>query len=163
MGFPVKNTGVGCHFLLQGIFSTQGSNPGIPHCKKTLCRLSHQGSFLQCKAICLQSRRRGFHPWVGNIPLEEEVATHSSILACRIPCREEAGGLQSMGVSESQTRLSDKHFGIVMSNRGQLSQNPASDKCPFRFFFPPVPDTPKSSGSGGGAPESRSGPRDQQF
>ena len=27
-----KNTGVGCHFLLQGIFLTQGSNPGLPHC-----------------------------------------------------------------------------------------------------------------------------------
>ena len=28
--FPGKNTGVGCHFLLQGIFPTQGSNPGPP-------------------------------------------------------------------------------------------------------------------------------------
>ena len=36
-------------------------------------------------------------------PLEEEMATHSSILAWRIPCTEEPGGLQSMG---SQTRLS---------------------------------------------------------
>ena len=31
-----KNTGVGCHFLLQGIFPTQGSNPGLPHCRETL-------------------------------------------------------------------------------------------------------------------------------
>ena len=30
---PVKNTGVGCHSLLQGIFLTLGSNPGLPHCK----------------------------------------------------------------------------------------------------------------------------------
>ena len=28
-----KNTGVGCHALLQGIFPTQGSNPGLPHCR----------------------------------------------------------------------------------------------------------------------------------
>ena len=28
---PGKNTGVGCHALLQGIFPTQGSNPGLPH------------------------------------------------------------------------------------------------------------------------------------
>ena len=28
---PGKNTGVGCHFLLQGIFPTQGLNPGLPH------------------------------------------------------------------------------------------------------------------------------------
>ena len=30
-GSPGKNTGVGCHFLLQGIFLTQGSNPGLLH------------------------------------------------------------------------------------------------------------------------------------
>ena len=37
-------TGVGCHFLLQGIFQTQGSNPGLPHCRQMLYHLSHQGS-----------------------------------------------------------------------------------------------------------------------
>ena len=30
--FPGKSTGVGCHFLLHGIFPTQGSNPGLMHC-----------------------------------------------------------------------------------------------------------------------------------
>ena len=39
-------------------------------------------------------------------PLEKEMATHSSILAWRIPWTEETGGLQSTG-SQSQTRLSD--------------------------------------------------------
>ena len=33
---PGKNTGVGCHFLLQGIFPTQGLNPGLPHCRQML-------------------------------------------------------------------------------------------------------------------------------
>ena len=33
---PDKNTGVGCHALLQGIFLTQGSNPGLPHCRRIL-------------------------------------------------------------------------------------------------------------------------------
>ena len=42
--FPGKNTGVGCHFLLQGIFPTQGSNPGLLHCRHILYCLSHQGS-----------------------------------------------------------------------------------------------------------------------
>ena len=42
--FPGKSTGVGCHFLLQRIFLTQGSNPGLPHCRQTLYRLSHQES-----------------------------------------------------------------------------------------------------------------------
>ena len=31
MRFPRENTGVGCHFILQGIFLTQGSNPGVLH------------------------------------------------------------------------------------------------------------------------------------
>ena len=31
--------------------------------------------------VCLQCRKSGFNPWVGKIPLEKEVATHSSILA----------------------------------------------------------------------------------
>ena len=39
-------------------------------------------------------------------PLEKEMATHSSVLAWRIPWMEEPGGLQSMGL-QSQTRLSD--------------------------------------------------------
>ena len=41
--FPGKSTGVGCHFLLQGIFPTQGLNPGLPHCRQTLYHLSHKG------------------------------------------------------------------------------------------------------------------------
>ena len=41
---PGKNTGVGCHALLQGIFPTQGSNPGLSHCRQILYQLSHQGS-----------------------------------------------------------------------------------------------------------------------
>ena len=34
--FPYKNAGVGCHFFLQGIFPTQGSNPGLLNCRQTL-------------------------------------------------------------------------------------------------------------------------------
>ena len=41
---PGKNTGVGCHFLSQGIFPTQGSNPGLSHCRQTPYHLSHQGT-----------------------------------------------------------------------------------------------------------------------
>ena len=33
---PGKNTGVGCRGLLQGIFPTQGSNPGLLHCRQIL-------------------------------------------------------------------------------------------------------------------------------
>ena len=41
---PGKNSGVGCHALLQGIFPTQGLNLGLLHCRWFLYHLSHQGS-----------------------------------------------------------------------------------------------------------------------
>ena len=47
---PGKNSGVGCHALLQGNFPTQGSNQvshiaeGLPHCRQILYHLRHQGS-----------------------------------------------------------------------------------------------------------------------
>ena len=41
---PSKSTGVGCHFLIQGIFPTQGSNLGLLYCRQILYCLSHQGS-----------------------------------------------------------------------------------------------------------------------
>ena len=49
----------GCHFLLQGIFPTRGSNLGLPHCRQTLYRLSHQGipsslpTYCQISCECL--------------------------------------------------------------------------------------------------------------
>ena len=39
-----QNTGVGSLFLLQGIFPTQGSNPGLLHCRRILYQLSHKRS-----------------------------------------------------------------------------------------------------------------------
>ena len=42
--YPGKNTGVGCHSLLQRIFPTQGTNPGLLHCRKIFYHLRHHGS-----------------------------------------------------------------------------------------------------------------------
>ena len=42
--FPGKDTGVGCHFLVQRIFLTQGSNQGLLHCCQILYRLSYEKS-----------------------------------------------------------------------------------------------------------------------
>ena len=39
-----QNTGMGSLSLLQGIFPTQGLNPGLPHCRRILYQLSHKGS-----------------------------------------------------------------------------------------------------------------------
>ena len=51
---PGKNTEVGSHFL-QGILPTQGSNLGLPHCRRILYCLSHQGSSFWDGAAALNS------------------------------------------------------------------------------------------------------------
>ena len=43
-----RPSGVGSLSLLQGIFPTQGLNPGLPHCRRILNKLSHQGSAYPC-------------------------------------------------------------------------------------------------------------------
>ena len=48
-----KNTGVGCHFLLQGIFPTQRWNPGLLHCRRILYHLRH--CVWNSTACCFQS------------------------------------------------------------------------------------------------------------
>ena len=49
---PGQNTGVGSRSLLQEIFLTQGSNPGLPHCRQILYQLSQQGKELTGKMLC---------------------------------------------------------------------------------------------------------------
>ena len=44
MGFSRPDTGMGSLSLLQGIFPTQGSNPGLPPCRQILYQLSYLGS-----------------------------------------------------------------------------------------------------------------------
>ena len=54
---PGQNTGVGSLSLLQGISPTQGSNPGLTHCRWILYQLSHQGSptihIYVCVCVCV--------------------------------------------------------------------------------------------------------------
>ena len=70
---PGQNTGVGSLSLLQGIFPTQGSNPGLLHCRQILNQLSHNKSprILEWVAYPFSSesacRRPWFDSWVGKI------------------------------------------------------------------------------------------------
>ena len=75
---PGKNIGVGCHALLQGIFPTQGLNPGLPHCRRILYQLSHKGSPTYSRHLCLiylaqlvknppAMQETQFDSWVGKI------------------------------------------------------------------------------------------------
>ena len=57
--------------------------------------------------LCKRRKRCGFDPWVRKIPLEEGIATHSSILAQRIPWTEAPALLQSMGLQRVGHNRSD--------------------------------------------------------
>ena len=59
---PGQNTGVGSLSLLQGIFPTQGSNPGLPHCRQILYQLSHQGSLRTLKWVAYPFCRGSSQP-----------------------------------------------------------------------------------------------------
>ena len=59
---PDQNTGVGSLSLLQGIFPTQGSNPGFPHCRRILYQLSHKGSPIIPEWVAYPFSRRSSRP-----------------------------------------------------------------------------------------------------
>ena len=150
MEFSRQDTGVGCHFLLQGIFLTQGSNPGLQHCSQTLYHLSHQGNpcLTYCwlnkrccywlrlsiggasgKELACQCRASLVAQMVKNLPamqetcvrslgweapLEEGMATLSSILAWRIPMDREIWWVTVHGVTKGWAQLkwlSTTHIG----------------------------------------------------
>ena len=66
---PDKNTGVGSHSLLQVIFQTQGSNPGLLYCRQILYHLSHQGSPIGFPKEGSQSVIDWWAPWLSCLEL----------------------------------------------------------------------------------------------
>ena len=84
--------------LLQGIIAIQGLNPGLLHYRWILYHLRHQGS-PKCINTTINMALYLENTWrmLVEDPLEEGLATHSSILAGKIPWTEEPSGLQSMG------------------------------------------------------------------
>ena len=87
----------GLPFPSPEIFPTQGSNPGLPHCRQilywlnlSLYRASGMAQMLKNLPAVQETQVR----FLGREdPLEKGVATHSSILAWRIPRTEEPSGL----------------------------------------------------------------------
>ena len=79
--FPDKDTGVGCHLILQRIFLTQGSNPGLPHCRQTVYRLSHQGNheWLKTFSILKQHPLKSFGDYM-NMNQEKEQSITFKVL-----------------------------------------------------------------------------------
>ena len=62
---PGKNTGMGCHSLLQGIFLTPGSNLGLSHFRQVLYHLSHQG---RPRLAIFRAHKTLPHVFQGNLP-----------------------------------------------------------------------------------------------
>ena len=102
-----KNTGVGCHALLQGIFLTQGWNSASPALLVDSLPLSHHRSPINY-FICIYSS-------------EKAMAPHSSTFAQKIPWTEEPGRLQSMA-SLQQDTTERLHFHFTLSCLGRKWQ-----------------------------------------
>ena len=64
---PGQNTRVGSHSLLQGIFPSQGSSPGLPHCRQILYPLSHRGGTRTLECVACPFSRGSSWPrnWTG--------------------------------------------------------------------------------------------------
>ena len=81
---PGKNTGVGCHALLQEIFPTQGLNPRLPHCRHILYHLSHQGnpaSSVQFSSVQLLSHvQLSATPWTAARQASLSITNSQSLL-----------------------------------------------------------------------------------
>ena len=120
-----QNTGVGSLSLLQGVFPTQRSNPGLPHCRWILYQLRHKGSprILEWVAYPLHLPDPGIE--LGSPALlEKAMAPYSSTLAWKIPWMEEPGRLQSMGLLTERL-----HFHFSLSCIGEGNGNPLQCSC----------------------------------
>ena len=86
--FPGKNTGVGCHLLLQGIFPTQGLNLGLLHRRRILYHLSHQGSpDLSLLQIIFQMATRGQTGAEHRLKINKpSLGRIKSVLTALLPC-----------------------------------------------------------------------------
>ena len=104
---PSNSTGMGCHTLFQGISPTQGSNPGLPHCRWILYHLSHHeaqeywsGSVLclviqLCPTLCdtMDCSLQGF-PAHGDSPGKNNGVGRLSLLQGIFPTQGSNPGLQ---------------------------------------------------------------------
>ena len=128
---PGQNTGVGSVSLLQGIFPTQGWNPGLPHAGRFFTTEPPTSNLLYPKNVVR-------HVWASLVaqavknppamqeiqvrslcwedPLEGGMATHSSILAWRNSRDGTTWWATVQGARKSGARLNDQHFTFTFKN-----------------------------------------------
>ena len=131
---PGKNTGVGCHALLQGIFQSHGSNPGLPHCRMILyCQKGFPGGSVvkNPPAKFRRHRRPGFDPWAGKMPWSRKQQLTPVFLPGKFQTQRSLGRYSSWGLnwghrrgtyssSQNQQRMSaTPHMpGMSVASRG---------------------------------------------
>ena len=93
--FPGKNIGVGCHFLYQGIFSTQGSNPSLLHWQANSLTTEPPGKFLFFHIVffspkrCKENRKihnRGLKGCTGRERIKQGPKLESLLKLCPTAC-----------------------------------------------------------------------------
>ena len=128
---PGKNTGVGSHSLLQGIFPTQKSNPGLPYCRWICYWLSHQGNLdasLRPLRILLASPLppakgwSSFHCklWLASENALDSAFPHARALRCLFPALRPLGYLEAWRVSIHETALPN---GKVFSHSSKCKES----------------------------------------
>ena len=120
--FPGKTTGVGCHFLLQRIFPSQGSNLGLPHCRQMLYHLSQQGNPYICLRLGLS-----LHPpaIVNKRTIYQESMKQSIEIGNRIP----NNNLVSAIFFQTEMKMQNIQFvhfftSVQLLNRARLFETP---------------------------------------
>ena len=121
MEFPNNNTVVGCHFLLQGIFPTQGSNLHLLNCRQILYLWDFPGGS-DGKSICLRSGRPRFAPWVRKIPCRRKWQSILVFLPGKSHGRRSLVGYSPWGRKESDT-TEQLHFLNLWATRGSPKQD----------------------------------------
>ena len=127
--FPGKNTGMGCHFLLQGIFPTQGSNLGLLYCRQTIYHLSHQGSpfLVLCKFWWLCDEFNG--------DLLQECLCHTQVYYTQSPCPCNSPLLTCSSTRDTQTQFCLSLCGVSGSWCTQVCLSPLGFSGRYEVWF----------------------------
>ena len=128
-----KNTRVGCHFLLQGIFLTQGLNPGLLHCRQTLYHLSHQGSRIIWQ-LCFQYFEEPpycFPWWLHQFTLPLTVQGSKSVSCLLVSNTLQPRGLQPMCRIMPFSLHLLQHLSFVVFSDGQSDWYEKVPRCSF--------------------------------